>query len=152
VILKLTSSFLFFFSVLVIGSSSGCKSDDDPPVGAEQVTSSAATEAFVGCRPSAGECANSCPDRKGRFLVPDARCAAGDPREKGACVCGGTEEEPADPPPGRFAGCLPSASECRATCGGAGGGYISPYEPCPALGDPSHFVGGCFCNDGGEVR
>ena len=74
-------------AVALLAGLAACASDADPE--ATQRASSASTSArFVGCRPSPGECRASCPDRRFRFVDPDARCpAAGDaPNDTGACL------------------------------------------------------------------
>ena len=111
--------------------------------------SSAQTSAmFVGCRPSAGECSNSCADHRSTFLDADARCpGAGDSlRDTGACLCGERPSLPLPPPRGTFVGCRPSAGECMMSCPTGRGTYVDEYEECPGAGDPSFVRGGCFCN------
>lgn len=44
---------------------------------------------FVGCRPSAGECINSCPTRNGTYVDDFESCPGlGDPHHvRGGCFC-----------------------------------------------------------------
>ena len=51
-----------------------CASDADPEA-AERASSASTSATFVGCRPSPGECRASCPDRRFRFVDPDALAA-----------------------------------------------------------------------------
>ena len=123
-----------------------CASDADPE--ATQRASSASTSArFVGCRPSPGECRASCPDRRFRFVDPDARCpAAGDaPNDTGACLCGDEAPPPPERPEGVFFGCRPSAGECLLSCPTRRGAYVEGWPDCPAASDPAYVRGGCFC-------
>lgn len=125
------------FTIVACGSTA----DDDAG------TSKAATtfDGFVGCRPSAGECYNSCPDHRYRFIAPDARCMPDDPHERGACVCGDAPAPPPDPPEGTFVGCRPSAGECTNSCPTRQGTYVPNWPACPEAGDPLGMDGGCFC-------
>ena len=55
---------------------------------------------FVGCRPSAGECIYSCPERNGAKFVESEECSSFDDREPFACYCAvEPEAEGGDEPP-----------------------------------------------------
>ena len=114
-----------------------------------RATSATTVAEFVGCRPSAGECSNSCPDHRSSFLEPDARCPGlGDPpTDTGACLCGGGAPSPDPiPPRGSFVGCRPSAGECAMSCSNRRGSYVADDPACPGPGDPEYVRGGCYCD------
>ncbi len=100
---------------------------------------------FMGCRPSAGECVNSCPDRRGQSEVDPAVCDPSSPYEGLACYCLlETSPIPEGPPPDHFfMGCRPSAGECMNSCPSRKG-YA---EADPSVCDPDSYYEGlaCYC-------
>jgi hypothetical protein len=123
----------------------GCRTSD--PSGSETLDETLAPPAgFVGCRPSVGECKNSCPERDGDARSDESLCQK-DGDEPWACFCGGAQpEEPRedpDPSTHTFIGCRPNAGECVNSCPNRQGYGVENTMRCPREAPDGVFA--CFC-------
>lgn len=53
----------------------------------DHVSAAPKDEIYVGCRPSAGECKNSCPNRNGKAKIMPELCDPKNKAERFACFC-----------------------------------------------------------------
>ena len=99
---------------------------------------------FVGCRPSPGECVNSCPDRHASWALDPEQCDGLGP-EPYACSClVEADPVPEQPPEGAvYVGCRTSAGECVNSCPTREAWSVQDPDSCP----PELGEGGvaCFC-------
>ncbi len=103
--------------------------------------------AFIGCRPSPGECASSCPERNGQAELDPSICPRGSYEGEYTCYCPTEDPEPPDlGDEGAFIGCRPSAGECINSCPSRQGRWVQ----APAICDPDDPFspdggGACYC-------
>jgi len=98
---------------------------------------------FIGCRPSAGECVHSCPQRDGTAQQIEDLCPTNS-REPMACFCPVAAAPAALEPPASthtYVGCRPSAGECLNSCPQRNGHFVAGSQRCKNERDR----GACFC-------
>lgn len=100
---------------------------------------------FLGtCAPSRSECRSSCVNRDGASMLNEDLCPAHLGKTFFACACPYETAPVAEPPSESthwFAGCVPTASECRSSC--QSGTFTAQQNSLRCPGDPYEFA--CYC-------
>ena len=149
---------LFLFTAWLTLTASGrdvCDAAPESPVVSALGEVLGQGRVYVGCRPSAGECQMSCPDRRAWSEVDASLCDPGDPLSSMggvACYCLTDEPQPVEVPDGAtLIGCRPNPSECRYSC--PPGGSFTAVDPAICdPDDPNSERGGvaCYCLGGDD--
>jgi len=146
----LGSLLITWLALAAAGDPGTCDASPESPVVAALGELLGQGRVYMGCRPSAGECQMSCPDRRGWSEVDPSRCDPDNPFSPVggvACYCLTDEPQPVEVPEGAtFIGCRPSPSECRYSC--PPGGVFAAVDPAICdPDDPSSPAGGvaCYC-------